>query len=179
MGTLSLPLMGIGNEDLAFLRGRVHLHLITPHGDRKRPGSSELRCNHCRLITPHGDRKRWRGTTAAAGSRRAHYPSWGSETAAPRMWPAPPAPPHYPSWGSETPARHHASRSPAGTHYPSWGSETGPPGTGVPKFDRISLPLMGIGNFGGRLVIGAGAAGLITPHGDRKRHGYPCECASC
>ena len=61
--------------------------------------------------------------------------------------------PHYPSWGLET-----RSRMPAGIHriyphYPSWGLET-PHSLQVHSSRRISLPLMGIGNWTNPAISG-------------------------
>ena len=60
---ISLPLMGIGNDD-ALAHAARDPRLTTPHGDRKPPrmpgASSPIRCSH--------------------------YPSWGSETLPLRKW---------------------------------------------------------------------------------------------
>ena len=57
VGTISLPLMGIGNTygDNYYA---VDLSLITPHGDRKLAYSTTPLPLRHELITPHGDRKR-------------------------------------------------------------------------------------------------------------------------
>ncbi len=52
----SLPLMGIGNSAHVIV-GDPLRHLITPHGDRKRPAGRRGRGAGVGLITPHGDRK--------------------------------------------------------------------------------------------------------------------------
>ena len=50
------------------------------------------------------------------------------------------------------------------THYPAWGSET-PVASTVSSSVTISLPLMGIGNSGGKRGRRVYRSGLITPHG--------------
>ena len=131
---------------------------------------------------------------------KPHYPSWGSETAA-RVATKGVNGAHYPSWGSETSARARpgclgCSSAP---HYPSWGSETSPTLTNGHPATWLSLPLMGIGNYGGPMKrctvckrnslplrgsetseAAAGRRGgnvLITPHGDRKPR-HPCAGSS-
>ena len=87
--------------------------------------------------------------------RAAHYPSWGSETAGPRVRREPDRyvrvliTPH----GDRKPCEpRRRSRSACRSHYPSWGSET--------RLARLDAARPSL---------------LITPHGDRKR----CDPLAC
>ncbi len=80
---VSLPLMGIGNHEHHDPPDPGH-HLITPHGDWKRPRQRLRSVELVVLITPHGDWKRKR-SPHAPGASSAHYPSWGLETPLSRL----------------------------------------------------------------------------------------------
>ncbi len=142
---VSLPLMGIGNANLALPPLRPERRLITPHGDREPlelpDGVVILRGE---LITPHGDRER----TATPGTvlRRTYsLPLMGI--------------------GNEpTPIKGAQGLWLITPH----GDRERHPGGWDQVRSRISLPLMGIGNAGLTTRNPSGHPGLITPHGDRE-----------
>ena len=174
--------------------GRPGVGLITPHGDRKPFAVDVPPRRPPPLITPHGDRKQisvrvteteYRRSLPLMGignqpvvnlgarPRYAHYPSWGSETA------APPAPrrrrriPHYPSWGSETRSATAYSGEQRNTHYPSWGSETAPVVRPSSARRRAHYPSWGSETRASGAGMLLNLLQLITPHGDRKPRSEP------
>ena len=182
-----------GSETPASERRRRRLPaLITPHGDRKLTWVVPPTTCLGDLITPHGDRKLDFGFRSPKNSRTPHYPSWGSETSS-NSWRS--ASEHFDlitPHGDRKPRLRrqltqpfralitpHGDRKPVNPephvrsrfepHYPSWGSETAARGP-VARRRYNSLPLMGIGNTGGRFPTRWKEILLITPHGDRK----PC-----
>ena len=186
---ISLPLMGIGNRPDLDRRGPL-ASLITPHGDWKlgrRPDLAVLTDGSLPLM---GIGNPPQAAPVASGSRYAHYPSWGLETCSTATrahgWPST----HYPSWGLET---HVDDKRPdlldlgLITPHGDWKRDGR---TRSSITDRHSLPLMGIGNDGGRAPGRAipdahypswgletlrqlrkmpVQVRLITPHGDWKR----------
>ena len=155
--------MGIENT----LRSRLEsttsgLLLITPHGDRKPLSTKPSEPASWRCSLPlMGIENSTARTCSHARLLRAHYPSWGSKTAARRASDSGDA------RGLITPHgdRKRDRRSPrAASHYPSWGSKT--PRMTLALAD--SLPLMGIENSS-PFCRQRPRTRLITPHGDRKR----------
>ena len=145
---ISLPLMGIENTlttRLVHTSGQCSLPLMGIENHRQSPPSRPVAV----LITPHGDRKL--GRRGPAHSPGAHYPSWGSKTAASPAW-----------IGDAVLITPHGDRK----------RDLGAVPQAVlrlitPHGDRKLITL--ITPHGDRKLALSAANCLITPHGDRKR----------
>ena len=203
VAALSLPLMGIGNVLSTGSKSRTHVSSLPLMGignpDGPRPRRTSRRPSH---YPSWGSERRQdrRPSKMRSTNSKPHYPSWGSETVLRGLPRRAVNGAHYPSWGSETSARARPGcLGCSAPHYPSWGSETSPTLTNGHPATWLSLPLMGIGNYGGPMKrctvckrnslplrgsetseAAAGRRGgnvLITPHGDRKPR-HPCAGSS-